>query len=119
MASKAEVEEALTNALKNKPKTVHYPDYDTTQDFTSWLKGFAARVRLSNGFKLEEEAKVQEEIIRSIAGKLEVGTALDAYDRLAPEEKEDYKLMVQKLTEEFIDPHEKRKFNEHHNYNKR
>ena len=119
MASKAEVEEALTNALKNKPKTVHYPDYDTTQDFTSWLKGFAARVRLSNGFKLEEEAKVQEEIIRSIAGKLEVGTALDAYDRLAPEEKEDYKLMVQKLTEEFIDPHEKRKFNERHNYNKR
>ena len=119
MATKAEMEEALTNALKNKPKTIIFPDYDTSQDFTLWLKGFAARVRLNNGFKLEEETKVQDEIVRSIAGKLKIGTALDAYDRLTPDEKKDYKLLVQKLTEEFIDPHEKRKFNECHDYNKR
>ena len=119
MATKAEMEEALTNALKNKPKTIIFPDYDTTQDFTLWLKGFAARVRLNNGFKLDEETKVQDEIVRSIAGKLKIGTALDAYDRLTPDEKKDYKLLVQKLTEEFIDPHEKRKFNECHDYNKR
>ena len=119
MASKAEMEEAVTNAFKNKPKTIHYSDYDTTQDFTLWLSGFAARVRLAHGFKLDEETKVQDEIVRSIEGKLEVGTALDAYDRLTIDEKKSYKLMVQKLTEEFIDPHEKRKFNERHDYNRR
>ena len=119
MASKAEVEEALTNALKSKPKTVNYPDYDITQDFTQWLSGLKTRVRLAHGFELEEETKVEDEIVRSIAGMLEVGTALSAYDRLTTDEKKSYKLMVQRLTEEFIDPVEKRKFNERHNYNKR
>ena len=119
MTTKADMEEAVTNALKSKPKTINYPDYDTSQDFALWLSGLAARVRLANGYKLTEDDKVQEEIVRSIAGKLKIGTALDAYNRLTVAEKSSYKSLVQKLTEEFVDPQEKRKFNECHDYNKR
>ena len=119
MASKADFEEAMEAALRSKPKSVNYPDYDTTQDFTGWLSGFAARVRLAHGFKLDEGKKVEDEIVRSIEGKLKVGTALNAYNRLAEDDKKSYSALVQKLTEEFVDPHEKRRFNECHNYNKR
>ena len=119
MATKADVEEAMKNALKSKPKSVRYPDYDTTQDFTLWLSGFAARVRLAHGFKVDEDKKVEDEIVRSIAGKLKVGSALDAYNRLAADDKKSYSALVQKLEEQFVDPHEKRRFNECHDYNKR
>ena len=119
MASKADFEEAMKAAWQSKPKSVNYPDYDTTDDFALWLSGFAARVRLAHGFKLDEEKKVEDEIVRSIAGKLQVGSALNAYNRLAEDDKNSYSALVQKLTEEFVDPHEKRRFNECHNYNKR
>ena len=119
MATRADVEEGVKAALQSKPKMVSYPDYDTSQDFTGWLSGFAARVRLAHGFKLDEGKKVEDEIVRSIAGKLKVGTALNAYDRLEDADKKSYTSLVQKLTEEFVDPHEKRKFNECHDYNKR
>ena len=84
------VESAMMTALRAQPKPIIYPDYKPTQDFPLWLTGLMAKIRAAHGFKLTEADKVQAEVIRSIAGKLSVGSALDTYNRLTEEEKADY-----------------------------
>ena len=63
--------------------------------------------------------KVKNKVVRSIDGKLKVGEALDAYTRLTPIEQQDYEVLVNKLTQEFVDPIQKRKFSSNFDYNKR
>ena len=58
-------------------------------------------------------------MLRSISGKLSVGSALDAYNRLEDADKANYDRLITKLTDEFVDPAEKRLFNENFSYNKR
>ena len=105
--------------LARQTKYVPHPDYKTTDDFTSWLKGYVVRVRNAHGFKMEEREELRREIVRSIPGKLSVGSALDAYERLSVADKQDYNRLVTRLTEEFTDPRAKKKFNDNMDYNKR
>ena len=81
--------------------------------------GLVAKIGQACGFKHNEADKVKAEVIDRIGGQLSVGTALDAYIRLEPDEKADYSLLVKKLTEEFVDPLEARNFNENLRFNKR
>ena len=118
-ASDASVATAMAAAIRDQPKQVRYPDYRPTEDFTLWLSGYRARVMSAYGFKPTETTKIEDEIIRSISGKLAVGAALDAYDRLETDDKNSYAKLINKLTEEFLDPHEKRKFNADFGYNTR
>ena len=106
------VEDAMTNALGRQPKHISYPDYKTSEDFSLWLSGYVAKIRNAHGFKVTEDDKVRAEVLRSISGKLSVGSALDAYDRLEDADKANYDRLITKLTEEFVDPAEKRLFNE-------
>lgn len=119
MAANPAIEEAISNALDRQPKHIFYPDYETTEDFSLWLSGYVARIREAHGFKVTEDEKVRAEVVRSISGKLSVGSALDAYNRLDDPDKTDYDRLSAKLTEEFVDPAEKRVFNEDMSYNKR
>ena len=119
MASQAEVQAAVSGALVSQPRTISYPDYKTSEDFPLWLSGYAAKIRNAHGFKLDEDNKVQAEVVRSISGKLSVGSALDAYLRLEDPDKNDYVKLVSKLTAEFVDPHEKRGFEDNMAFNKR
>ena len=112
-------EEALSKALERQPKDISYPDYKATEDFSLWLSGYVAKIRDAHGFKVTEDDKVRAEVVRSISGKLSVGSALDAYNRLEDPDKTNYERLVAKLTEEFVDPAEKRRFNEDMSYNKR
>ena len=109
----------MMTALRAQPKPIIYPDYKPTQDFPLWLTGLMAKIRAAHGFKLTEADKVQAEVIRSIAGKLSVGSALDTYNRLTEEEKADYDRMVARLTEEFTDPSDKLEFRKKIDFNKR
>ena len=113
------VETAMSAALRNQPKQISYPDYKTTEDFPLWLSGFEAKIRNAYGFKLDEYDKVKAEVIRGISGKLLVGSALDAYNRLHQDDKGDYDTLIEKLTEEFVDPNEKRNFGEKIDFNRR
>lgn len=111
---------AVAAAIAAKqPRHILYPDYETNEDFTLWLSGYVARVQSAYGFKLEEKEKLEEEVVRSIAGKLAVGSALDAYNRLSFDEKSNYDMLISRLTEEFIDPRAKKKFNACLHYNVR
>ena len=98
---------------------VVYPDYEPTQDFPCWITGYFAKVRDVHGYKLEEEEKVKEEVVHSIAGKLTVGSALDAYSRLTAAERNNYNMMVARLTDEFTDPLKRLNFRRKSDYNKR
>ena len=113
------VESAMMTALKSQPKAIIYPDYKPSMDFPLWITGLCAKIRAAHAFKLTETDKVQAEVIRSIAGKLAVGTALDTYNRLTEEEKASYDQMVARLTEEFTDPSDKLEFRKKLDYNKR
>ena len=62
---------------------------------------------------------MNEEVVRSISGKLQCGTALDAYNSIPPADKVDYDRLVERLTGEFIDPQEQQRFLEDFAYNKR
>ena len=99
---------AFTTALNRQPKTISYPEYKPTDDFSQWLSGYEACVRNAYGFKLSENGKVQEEVVRSISGNLTVGTALDTYNRLHDDDKTSYTNLVKKLSEEFSDPQEEK-----------
>ena len=96
---------------------IDYPDYSRSEDFTSWLTGYISRIQCSVGFRVNETDKVRDEVVRSIPGKLAVGSALDAYNRLSDDVKQNYDQLVAKLTEEFTDPKAKRKFNARSDYN--
>ena len=109
----------MANALTRQPRYISYPDYKTKDDFPLWLSGFWAKIRHGYGYKLTEDDKVKAEIVRSISGKLSVGGALDAYNRLTDDERADYDSLIRRLTDEFTDNQEKRIFNETMDYNKR
>ena len=98
---------------------IEYPDYSPSDDFALWLSGYEARVRSTFGFNPDEINRLRDEVIRSIPGKLSVGSALDAYNRLDDADKSDYDRLVSKLTEEFTDPRAKRRFNASQRYNVR
>ena len=97
------MEAAMANALTRQPGYINYPYYKTKDDFPLWLSGYWAKIRHGYGYKLTEDVKVKEEVIRSISGKLSVGGALDAYDCLTDAERANYELLVKRLTEEFTD----------------
>ena len=119
MATPAELQTAVSGALAGQPRNVSYPDYKTTDDFPRWLSGYEAKIRTAYKLKYNDRAGVQTEVIDQLAGKLSVGTALDAYTRLPDADKADYTRLITKLTSEFVDPIEARNFNENLEYNKR
>ena len=119
MPTPADVEAGVAGALAGQPRYVPYPDYKTSEDFPLWLSGYTAKLRNAYGFKLDETDKVEAEVLRGISGRLSVGTALEAYLNLTPEEKADYTQMVSKLTAEFCDPVQKRRFEDNMAFNKR
>ena len=110
---------AIANALRRQPGNVEYPDYEPKEDFTLWLAGYKEKVRNVFGFTQDQDDDVEEEVVRSISGKLKCGTALDTYLCLPVADKNDFARMVEALTKEFIDPREKRRFVENYAYNKR
>ena len=101
------------------PRYVSYPDYKPKDDFTSWLEGYRSRIRYAFGYGPNEERRIREEVVKTIPGKLAVGSALDAYNRLTAGEKQDYSQLERRLTEEFTDPKEKKRFNGDESYNVR
>ena len=101
------------------PAKITYPDYKATDDFVSWLSGFSTRVASAYGIQPENRDGLKRELLRLIPGKLALGEATDAYERLTPEEKADYGTMVARLKEEFTDPRAEKRFNENMSYNKR
>jgi len=110
---------AFGTALRQQSGRVVYADYKVKNDFTVWLKGFREKIRMTFHYTAAQDAEVDAEVVRSISGKLESGPALDAYERLDAATKLDYELLVSKLTEEYLDPQERRKFIENFSYNKR
>ena len=100
-------------------REITYPEYKTKDDFPQWISGFASRIQSVLGFRREETNRVREEVLRSIGGKLSVGTALDTYEGLPEEIKSNYDRLVARLTEEFTDPRARKKFNKKKNYNVR
>ena len=105
--------------ISRSSKSIHYPDFKPKEDFTLWLAGYREKVRNANNLTAAQNDQLDAEIIRSISSKLQSGTALDTYTRLSAAEKADYATMVGRLTEEFLDPQEKRKFVNSYGYNKR
>ena len=110
---------AAAAAISAQRRHIIYPEYKPEDDFALWLSGYVARIQSAYGFKLDEKEKLDEEVVRSIAGKLSVGSALDAYNRLSYDEKIDYDTLIARLTEEFTDPRAKKKFNALMHYNLR
>ena len=119
MPTEEELAAAMKSALEAQPRDVLYPDYETPEDFPLWLSGYAAKIRNAYGYGLDDDNKVKAEVVRSICGMMSVGRALETYNGLSDTVKEDYAQMVAKLTEEFVDPNEQRKFNDNMAYNKR
>ena len=113
----ADDDQELTNAYRRR--CISYPDYKPTMDFGIWINGLTEKIRCALRFTHDQINEVDAEIVLSISGRLQVGTALDAYNRLTAAEKEDYFTMVLKLTEEFTDPQEKQRFQEDFEYTKR
>ena len=105
--------------ISRSSKSIHYPDFKPKEDFTLWLAGYREKVRNANNLTAAQNDQLDAEIIRSISSKLQSGTALDTYTRLSAAEKANYATMVGRLTEEFLDPQEKRKFVNSYGYNKR
>ena len=115
------IENAVSEALKERRLTVHHREYKTSEDFPTWLRSYIAKCRETYGLKRtpEDETKLKEEIIISIPGKLASGAALNTYERLEDAEQSHYDLLIKRLTEEFSDPQAKRRFNARLNYNTR
>ena len=109
------IEAIMANALRR----ISYPDYKASEDFPLWLNGYREKVCLAFGFNQNQQDEVNAEVIKSISGKLTSGTALDTYNRLSPNTKDDYERLIETLTNEFLDPQEKDRFNENFGYNKR
>ena len=110
---------AAYQAAAVRPK-ITYPDYKASDNFVSWLSGLSTHVASAYGLQAAEDRDhLRTELLRLIPGKLALGEALDAYDRLTPEEKADYGTMVARLKEEFTDPRAEKRFNENTSYNKR
>ena len=113
------MEEALSKALAKQPRMIDYPEYETTDNFSQWLAGYRAKVQDAYGFDPNQVDEISAQVVRSIGSKLSVGSALDSYNRLEPTDKTEYGRLVSRLTEEFVDQHEKCRFNENISYNVR
>ena len=118
-ATAAVAASAAAAAVAKQPRNVTYPEYKTDDDFSLWLSGYLSRIRTTFGFTLEENNKVQDELVRSISGKLAVGSALNTYNRLDNDDKKNYNRLVTRLTEEFTDPRAKKRFNACMHFNTR
>ena len=114
----ADDREAWHNAVRCNPKNVQYHDYKTKADFSLWLAGYREKIN-AFGFTSAQDVEVNAEVLRSISGRLETGTALDAYNCLPDTVKANYTQLVEHLTAEFIDPQKQRRFLEDYSYNKR
>ena len=110
---------AMANAFRRQARNVEYPDYKPKEDFSLWLAGYQAKVRNAFGYSAAEIADLKAEIVRSLPGKLQAGTALDTYERLSDATKVSYELLTEALSREFVDPQEKARFLEDFAYNKR
>ena len=108
------IEAVMANALRR----ISYPDFKASEDFPLWLNGYREKVRLAFGFNQNQQDEVNAEVLKSISGKLMSGTALDTYNRLPQATKDNYDLLIDTLTSEFLDPQEKDRFNENFGYNK-
>ena len=100
-------------------RKIVYPDYKPVKDFTLWLQGYRGKLRLACGLTAAQEDIVDEQVLKTIPGKLTSGTALDAYNALSTNTKSDYELLIKALTEEFLDPQERERFNNDLGFNKR
>ena len=109
----------MANAFRRQARNVEYPDYKPKEDFSLWLAGYQAKVRNAFGYSAAEIADLKAEIVRSLPGKLQAGTALDTYERLSDATKVSYELLTEALSREFVDPQEKARFLEDFAYNKR
>ena len=110
---------AMANAFRRQASNVDYPDYKPKGDFSLWLSGYKEKVKNAFGYTAAEEDELKAEIVRSISGKLQSGTALNAYNRLPAATQTDYTRLSEALIDEFIDPQEKMKFLENYAFNKR
>ena len=109
----------IANAMRRNAKNVIYADFKPKEDFSLWLAGYREKIRNAFGYDHTQNVEVNEEVVRSISGKLQCGTALDAYNSIPPADKVDYDRLVERLTGEFIDPQEQQRFLEDFAYNKR
>ena len=119
MAMDAAGVQAMANAFRRQARNVQYPDYKPKEDFSLWLAGYKEKVKNAFGYTAAQGDELEEEVVRSISGKLQSGAALDAYNRLPAATRADFTLLSRALTEEFIDPQEKNRFLEDFAYNKR
>ena len=106
-------------AFRRQPRNIVYPDYKANEDFPVWLTGYREKIRNAYGLNREQDDQINAEVVRSISGKLQCGTPLNAYNRLTQAKKDDYADLVKALTDEFLDPQEKRKFINDTGFNKR
>ena len=111
--------QAMANAFRRQARNVQYPDYKPKEDFSLWLAGYKEKVKNAFGYTAAQGDELEEEVVRSISGKLQSGAALDTYNRLPAATRADFTLLSRALTEEFIDPQEKNRFLEDFAYNKR
>ena len=100
-------------------RKIVYPDYKPEKNFTLWLQGWRGKLRLACGLTAAQGDIVDEQVVKTIPGKLTSGTALDAYDALSIDTKLDCEQLIKALTEEFIDPQERDRFNDDLGFNKR
>ena len=100
-------------------KRLSYPDYESGADFPLWMQGLREKTRIAFGYTHAQGAQISADIVKIISGKLKSGAPLDTYNGLTDTEKGDYDQMVSRLTEEFLDPQEKDRFNESFSFNKR
>ena len=98
---------------------IDYPDYTPSQDFSLWFSGWREKLCMACNLAPDEEEELQEEIVKFISGKLASGPALTTYNDFPEATKTDYDLLIKALTDEFLDPQEKYRFNENLEYNKR
>ena len=106
-------------AMRRQPKNVVYQDYQLKDDFTLWLQGYREKIRSGYGFTSGQDTEVNDEVVRAISGKLKPGTPLDTYNRLPAAITANYARLVERLTQEFLDPGEKRKFLRNFSFDKR
>ena len=100
-------------------RKIVYPDYDPKEDFPLWLQGWWEKVRMACGLAPDKIAEVNAEIVKFIPAKFKSGTALNTYNALPTATKNDYQRLVKALTDEFLDPQERDRFNEDLSYNVR
>ena len=118
MADVARMEAAYIQAVA--PSLIaRYKEYETSENFLSWLSGLEARIREAYRLEPADKETLKEKVCSSIPGMLLVGSALDAFNRITLNEQMDYDLLIPRLTNEFTDKDEQLRFRDNMGYNKR